>query len=83
MSRTLRLADVDVLTGVATRRAFMEAAQRAITLASERRPLAIIAVDIDHQPIGLGDLCADGDLHRRALYGSVATLRRWPPRPSA
>ena len=43
-----RLADVDVLTGVATRRAFMEATQRAITLASERRPLAVIAVDIDH-----------------------------------
>jgi diguanylate cyclase (GGDEF)-like protein/PAS domain S-box-containing protein len=43
-----RLADVDVLTGVATRRAFMEAAQRAITLASEHRPLAVIAVDIDH-----------------------------------
>jgi diguanylate cyclase (GGDEF)-like protein len=43
-----RLADVDVLTGVATRRAFMEGAQRAITLASECRPLGIIAVDIDH-----------------------------------
>jgi len=43
-----RLADIDVLTGVATRRAFMEAAQLAITLASEHRPLAIIAVDIDH-----------------------------------
>jgi diguanylate cyclase (GGDEF)-like protein len=43
-----RLADVDVLTGVATRRAFIEAAQRAITLAWECRPLAVIAVDIDH-----------------------------------
>ena len=43
-----RLADVDVLTGVATRRAFIEGAQRAITLALECRPLGIIAVDIDH-----------------------------------
>ena len=43
-----RLAEVDVLTGVATRRAFMEAAQSAITLASERHPLAVIALDIDH-----------------------------------
>ena len=43
-----RLADVDVLTGVATRRAFMHAAERAITRASERNPLAVIALDIDH-----------------------------------
>jgi diguanylate cyclase (GGDEF)-like protein len=43
-----RLADVDVLTGVATRRAFVEAARRAITVASERRPLAAIVLDIDH-----------------------------------
>ena len=43
-----RLAEVDVLTGVATRRAFMETAQRAITLASERSPLAVVALDIDH-----------------------------------
>ena len=44
-----RLADVDVLTGVATRRAFIAAAERAMTLASERRhPLTAIALDIDH-----------------------------------
>ena len=43
-----RLADVDVLTGVATRRAFIEAAQCAIALASDRRPLAVIGLDIDH-----------------------------------
>lgn len=43
-----RLADVDVLTGVATRRAFMETTQRVITLASERHPCAVIALDIDH-----------------------------------
>ena len=43
-----RLAEVDVLTGVATRRAFMEAAARAIDFACEQRPLAVIALDIDH-----------------------------------
>lgn len=43
-----RLADVDVLTGVATRRAFIAAAQRTIADASERCPLAVIALDIDH-----------------------------------
>jgi diguanylate cyclase (GGDEF)-like protein len=44
-----RLADFDVLTGVATRRAFITAAQRAMASASERRhPLAVIALDIDH-----------------------------------
>ena len=44
-----RLAEVDVLTGVATRRAFITAIQREMTLASERgQPLAVIALDIDH-----------------------------------
>jgi diguanylate cyclase (GGDEF)-like protein len=43
-----RFADVDVLTGVATRRAFMEAVQRAITPTSECHPLGVIAIDIDH-----------------------------------
>jgi diguanylate cyclase (GGDEF)-like protein/PAS domain S-box-containing protein len=42
-----RLADIDVLTGVATRRAFIAAAKAAITEASELNPLAVIAVDID------------------------------------
>src|SRR5436853_4280728 len=37
-----------MLTGVATRRAFMAATQHAIALASERRPVAVIALDIDH-----------------------------------
>ena len=43
-----RLADVDVLTGVATRRAFIEAAEQALTHASESAPIAIILLDIDH-----------------------------------
>ena len=43
-----RLADLDVLTGVASRRAFIEIAQRTIMHASERHPLAVIALDIDH-----------------------------------
>ena len=42
------LADVDALTGVASRRAFMVAADRAMARASKRSPLAIIAIDIDH-----------------------------------
>ena len=43
-----RLAEVDVLTGVSTRRAFMEAARHAVDLATDRHPLAVIALDIDH-----------------------------------
>jgi diguanylate cyclase (GGDEF)-like protein/PAS domain S-box-containing protein len=44
-----RLANIDLLTGVATRRAFVTASQRALSIASERRqPLAAIALDIDH-----------------------------------
>ena len=43
-----RLAEIDVLTGVATRRAFVSAAEAAIAGASEQRPLAMIALDIDH-----------------------------------
>jgi diguanylate cyclase (GGDEF)-like protein/PAS domain S-box-containing protein len=43
-----RLAEVDLLTGVATRRVFMDAAEQAISVASERRPLAIIGIDLDH-----------------------------------
>ena len=42
-----RLADFDTLTGAATRRAFMCVALRAISRASPRQPLAVIAVDID------------------------------------
>lgn len=47
-SELRRLADVDALTGVATRRAFMEALERAVAGASERRALAVVALDIDH-----------------------------------
>jgi diguanylate cyclase (GGDEF)-like protein len=43
-----RLADVDELTGAATRRAFLAAAHQAISLASETRPLSVIALDVDH-----------------------------------
>ena len=43
-----RHADVDELTGVSSRRAFVAAAMRAITAASDRQPLAVIALDIDH-----------------------------------
>jgi len=43
-----RIADVDVLTGVASRRAFMIAAERGLELAAEPAPLSVIAVDIDH-----------------------------------
>jgi diguanylate cyclase (GGDEF)-like protein len=43
-----RLAETDVLTGVATRRAFISAAERAITEASDQRPLSLIVLDIDH-----------------------------------
>jgi diguanylate cyclase (GGDEF)-like protein/PAS domain S-box-containing protein len=43
-----RLAEVDVLTGVATRRAFIGAANRAISAASAEHPVAIVALDIDH-----------------------------------
>lgn len=43
-----RLAEVDVLTGVATRRAFMDAANRALAVASGDYAASIIAVDVDH-----------------------------------
>jgi len=43
-----RLADVDALTGVASRRAFMEAAELALSVASDRQPVVVIAVDVDH-----------------------------------
>ena len=42
-----RIADVDVLTGVASRRAFMIAAERGIER-SGQAPLCIVAMDIDH-----------------------------------
>ena len=43
-----RLAEVDVLTGVATRRAFMEATKHALALPARQSNLAVIAMDIDH-----------------------------------
>ena len=43
-----RLAEVDMLTGVATRRAFMQAAKQALALPTRHSNLAVIALDIDH-----------------------------------
>ena len=43
-----RIADVDVLTGVGSRRAFMTATERRLDLAAEASSLCVIAVDIDH-----------------------------------
>ena len=43
-----RLADVDELTGVASRRVFVAAATQAIATASAARPVAVIGLDIDH-----------------------------------
>ena len=43
-----RIADVDVLTGVASRRAFMIAAERSLEPAAGSTPLSVIALDIDH-----------------------------------
>ena len=43
-----RIADVDVLTGVGSRRAFMIAAERGLELAAEPASVCVIAVDIDH-----------------------------------
>ncbi len=42
-----RIADVDMLTSVATRRAFVAQARRAIAEASRSHPLAVIGLDID------------------------------------
>jgi diguanylate cyclase (GGDEF)-like protein/PAS domain S-box-containing protein len=43
-----RHADVDELTGLASRRAFVAAAMRAIAAAPGRQQLAVVALDIDH-----------------------------------
>ena len=43
-----RIADVDVLTGVASRRAFMIAAERGLEPSAGSTPLSVIAIDIDH-----------------------------------
>ena len=43
-----RIADVDVLTGVASRRAFMIAAERGLELSAGSTPLSVIAIDIDY-----------------------------------
>jgi diguanylate cyclase (GGDEF)-like protein len=43
-----RIADVDVLTGVASRRAFMIAAERGLERAAGSMPLCVIALDVDH-----------------------------------
>src|SRR5207237_10438297 len=43
-----RHADIDELTGVASRRAFVAAAMNSIAAASRRPALAVIALDIDH-----------------------------------
>jgi diguanylate cyclase (GGDEF)-like protein/PAS domain S-box-containing protein len=47
-SELRRIADVDVLTGVASRRAFMAAAERILERADQLTPLCVIALDIDH-----------------------------------
>jgi diguanylate cyclase (GGDEF)-like protein len=43
-----RLAEVDVLTGVATRRAFMDATKHALALPARQSNLALVALDVDH-----------------------------------
>jgi diguanylate cyclase (GGDEF)-like protein/PAS domain S-box-containing protein len=43
-----RIADVDVLTGVASRRAFMIAAERGLERVAGIMPLSVIALDVDH-----------------------------------